>query len=213
VTAGDRPRGRHVSTESGDGRPVWLLPLIAVAALLVVVLVLALTGGDDEDATAPDAPAPPAPAEDGDPAEPGDDAAATGPQEPAAPSEADPDAGSLSAGDVAVFPLAEPNQDLTDYLDAPVRASRAPVQSVVGGSGFWLGPSPQERVWVRLVPAEGLEQPLEPGTLVQFEGARFVPHDEAFPASVGVAPEAGAEQLAAQRAHVEVPASAVRTAS
>lgn len=209
-------RGRHVRDEPGGGRPAWLLPVLVLAGLLLVgVLLLALTGGDDEDATDPQAGESSAPTEEGAPAAPGGDAGdeAAAQPEPEAPVGVDPDAGALSAGETPVFPLSDPGQDLTAYLEVPVQAPAAPVESVVGGQGFWLGPSPQERIFVRLMPAEGLEQPLQPGSVVQFDGARFVPHDQGFAAGVGVGPEAGAEQLTAQRAHVEVPAEAVRVVS
>lgn len=192
--------------------PALLRRLTVAGLLLLVVLFLVLRGGDDEDITEPqDGQGAVAEQDGGETSSPGasDDAEAA--PEPVPETPVDPDAGALSAGETPVFPLSEPGQDLTVYLDVPVRASAAPVESVVG-AGFWVGPSPQERVWVLPVPAEGVEQTLESGSVVAFDGARFVPHDEGFAADVGVG-EAGAEQLTAQRAHVEVPASAVRVVS
>jgi hypothetical protein len=206
--------------DTGRERPAWLIPLLAVVAALLVGLLLWLLLADDEDDD--ELAASPAPSVSETPSElpsatldPSDIATssptaglptATATASPAGTAPA-PDADAdvaLTAGTEEVFPLQSPDQDLSTFSGEVVGRS-VPVESVPADEGFWLGTGPDQRVWVEIVAIEG-ETPyqVEPGDVVSFSGAEFVPHDASYADRIGVTDDEGASQLTAQRAHVQV---------
>jgi hypothetical protein len=214
-----RPTGASPGPTAPPRRPWWLWVLLAlvVIALLVFGLVRCGAGsgdgsGDGSTASsgAPAAPsagvAPPA----GAPAAPSAGAStAPGAGASAAPSAGGTAAaaGTLTAGDTALLPVAGaagPNGELTALVGRPVTAQSVAVQSVPSDEGFWVGTSETDRVWVELTvpPGESPYQVLA-GQTVGFDGT-VAAHDAGFAGQVGVDAAEGADQLTRQAAHIAV---------
>lgn len=212
----------HAST-----RPGWLIPLLAVLAVLLVGLLLWLLlrdAGDDDELDVAASPsvsptvtplpsetptasdiATPSPTAQASPTDTATTATTATSPAPAAP--ADDEDIALTAGTEEVFPLPSPDQDLSTFTGEVVGRS-VPVESVPADQGFWLGTGPDQRIWVEIVAIEG-ETPftVRRGEQVSFTGAEFVPHDETYAQRLGVSADEGADQLTAQGAHVQVRAS------
>ncbi|MCE3555368.1 hypothetical protein LWC33_28465 [Pseudonocardia sp. RS11V-5] len=125
-------------------------------------------------------------------------------------------ASGLSAGGTTLLPLERasgPGGDLSGFAGDTVTAEGVAVQSVPAGDGFWLGPEPDQRVWVRLATQPG-ESPLAvaAGDRVSFTG-RMVAHSDAFAGQVLPGDPAASALLSRQRAHVEVARSDVEISS
>lgn len=104
---------------------------------------------------------------------------------------------------VALLPVPSGLQSL---IGEPVVASAVPVDDVVADEAFWVGgPGDDDRILVVVVADGESPQRLRTGATVSFQGT-LVGHDEAFPATVGVDPDEGADLVAAQGTHVLVPA-------
>lgn len=220
------PLGPHDDEPAGRARPAWLIPLLVLLAVLLLGLLLWLLvrdGGDDDELEAAADPSPTAEASELPSASPDiSDITTTSPtsqpsptatsaQPSAAPSAPAGDAEiALTAGDEDVFPLDSPDQDLSSFTGEVVGRS-VPVESVPADEGFWLGIGPDQRVWVEIVAIEG-ETPfaVRPGEKVSFTGAEFVPHDESYAQRLDISEEEGAQQLTAQKAHVQVRSADLR---
>jgi RNA polymerase sigma factor (sigma-70 family) len=87
-------------------------------------------------------------------------------------------------------------------------STAARVEQVVTHNGFWIGTDGNDRVWVELV------GPLRPLHLVTGERLRFKGTVRANPPSyaarVGLTAAGGAAQLTEQRAHIDLPTTAVQ---
>ena len=113
----------------------------------------------------------------------------------------------LTSGGTALLPL--PAGGLGAYSGAPAEARSVTVESVVSDEGFWVGDSPTERVFVRLVTG-GIESPvgIEAGRTVSFTGT--VTPNPADVGTLGVTAEEGAGLLSKQGQHIEVPLGQIR---
>ena len=205
-------------------RPAWLIPLLAILAVLLVGLLLWLLlrgGGDDDEldtAASPSASASVSELPSETPE--ASDISSTSPTPTAAPSAsatsaaasapAADEAIALTAGTEEVFPLQSPDQDLSGFQGEVVGRS-VPVESVPADEGFWLGTGPDQRIWVEIVAIEG-ETPftVRPGEKVSFTGAELVPHDETYAQRLEVGADEGGDQLTAQKAHVQVRSADLR---
>ena len=220
------PLGPHDDEPAGRSRPAWLIPLLALLAVLLVGLLLWLLLRDDGDDDALETAASPSPSvsaselpsESPEPSDiatssptskPSPTASAAAPPAPATPTAGDA-AIALTAGGEQVFPLSSPEQDLTGFSGEVVGRS-VPVESVPADEGFWLGTGPDQRVWVEIVAIEG-ETPftVRPGEKVSFTGAEFVPHDDSYAQRLDITAQEGADQLTAQKAHVQVRSADLR---
>lgn len=106
--------------------------------------------------------------------------------------------GEVLVGSTSILPL--PPEGLTPFRGRTARATLTVVQQVVGGSGFWVGPSEEDRLFVLL--EDGGELPgLAEGDLVSFE-AEVVANDDDL-SQYGIDEETGAELLDEQGSHLE----------
>jgi hypothetical protein len=142
TTNRDRTRnpGAYTAGDGGGGpskRRGWLLPLLGLLALLLlaVLLIALLTGGDDEESGA---------------AQPSPTAESAAPSGAGGGTDADAGAGtaagSLTAGNQSLLPV--PTGGLARYETETATGRQVTVQSVVEDEGFWVGTSPQDRVYV-----------------------------------------------------------------
>jgi hypothetical protein len=99
----------------------WLLPLL-VAAAVVIALIALIGGGDDGDTSA------------------------SRPGTASAPAGDAGDAGTLVAGNRALFPV--PAGGLAKFAGDDVAGRQLRVLSVAGGEGFFVGTSKQDRLYV-----------------------------------------------------------------
>ena len=118
-----------------------------------------------------------------------------------------PGASPLVSGDAALLPL--PAAGLAAYSGAPAEGRSVTVESVVSDEGFWVGASPAERVFVRLVTG-GVESPVqvEAGRTVSFTGT--VTPNPADVATLGVTADEGAALLTEEGQHIVVPLGQIR---
>ncbi|WP_299036748.1 hypothetical protein [uncultured Pseudokineococcus sp.] len=226
------PDGSHPVDPPKKGLPGWLIPLIAaLVALALLLLLLSQCGNDeDEEDTAAVAPAPtatepeptapqtvedletPSPTASA-PAAPTTPAAtpsATGaPGAPALP-QAGPDDVLVTASGVAVLPLVTGATDgsLTGVVGEPVTADGVVVQSVVTDKGFWVGPSADERAFVRFVVEGESEVDITEGQTLDFEGV-VVEAPVGFAEEIGLAEDEGLSLLESQGAYIQVEPSAL----
>jgi hypothetical protein len=129
----------------------------------------------------------------------------------------DDDGGSSSGGDAAAGTIVVDGKDLltqTDSLAAvsgeTVSANAVAVQSVVNDSGFWVGTSEADRVFVEVEDdGSGTDLGLQAGDEVSFEGT-IEKNDEAE--TYGLRAEQGAQQFREQGYHVRVQAGDVEKA-
>jgi hypothetical protein len=184
--------------------PWWLVALGVV--LVALVATLALRDGDG-DTTAPEQEvaedAEGTTADDGEAAEgqegaDGPDGEADGADDTAAMADVRP--GTISAGGATVYPL---QTDLTvaDYDGVDVTGRSVPVESVVTDTGFWVGESDEDRIFV-LVTGSAID--LEPGDTIDFEGV-VVEHGRNFAERIGVERNEGARRLTQLAGHIEIP--------
>jgi RNA polymerase sigma factor (sigma-70 family) len=90
------------------------------------------------------------------------------------------------------------------YVGLPAVADRVPVLSVDADEGFWIGWTPEARIWVQLeTPTESPVQ-VSVGQLVSFHTGRIVAHDTAYIDTLVTEAE-GAAELMEQGAHISVP--------
>jgi hypothetical protein len=83
------------------------------------------------------------------------------------------------------------------------------VQSVPANEGFWIGDTADERLWVEIVTTGESIVRVRPGQRVTLRGT-VVEHGPDFPAKAGVDASEGADALARDRYHLEVPETQVR---
>jgi hypothetical protein len=106
--------------------------------------------------------------------------------------------GEVLVGSTSILPL--PPEGLTPFRGRTALATLTVVQQVVEGSGFWVGPSEEDRLFVLL--EDGGELPgLAEGDLVSFE-AEVIANDDDL-SQYGIDEEAGAELLDEQGSHLE----------
>ena len=208
------PRGATSSEQSRRRTPWWLwllLGLLALAALLFGLTQCGPSAGTDPGASggaAPTGTADPGAAAPGSAADPSGSAGA-----PAAGGAGG--AGVLTAGGTSLLPLATvagPGGSLTSLVGQPAAGSGVTVVSVPADEGFWVGSSETDRVWVQLTGTGESGYVVQQGDQVEFTGT-VVAHDPGYAEQIGVDPAEGAEQLAAQGAHLEVPKSELREAT
>ncbi|MDA0180569.1 hypothetical protein OJ997_09720 [Solirubrobacter phytolaccae] len=180
------PLGDREPRRAGGGWLKWLLPLLALLLVLVLVLAMRL-GGDDDASTSGDRSTA--------------TAAATATSEASAGT-SDAGAATLTAGD---RPLrGDDAESLTAAVGQQAEGTGATVLSVVSGTGFWVGSSDADRVFVEYGSTVGTDesQPYKPkvGDVVALSGeVRPAPADPAQTLKLG-APDA--EQVKAQGAYI-----------
>lgn len=172
--------GEPAARRGGRGRLKWLLPLLAL--LLLAGLLIGFLGGDDDTNTGP-----------------GTSAAAT--PSPAADSTS-PAAGVLTAGGQTL--RAGAPETLTAAVGQQATGRSAKVLSVVGGTGFWVGDSDNDRTFIEYGSSVGSDesQPYKPkvGDVVDLQGeVRPAPED---PAQTLKLSAADAERLTGQGAYI-----------
>lgn len=112
--------------------------------------------------------------------------------------------GALVAGSQSLLPV--PAEGLATFVGQPVTGTAVRVESVVADEGFWVGPSPTDRVFVLLTPEARTtagESPFQvaAGQLVNLQGNLIGLSGD--PAALGVDPNEGADQLRQQGHLVE----------
>lgn len=212
--AGRRRKGAYaVGTDTASRRPGWLIPLLALLALLALGLILffALRGGDSDSSvpaaaatTAGNAPTATASAT----------ASVTSSPSGGTGGQTSGIDGQLLAGTQVVLPLVAGSTDLSRYAGQAATARTVTVQSVPADEGFWVGSSATDRAWVQLTGGDG-ESPVtvKTGDRISFAGGRIVTSPAGYAAKVGVDAGEGAAQLAAQKAHVEIAKTAIKLSS
>ena len=113
----------------------------------------------------------------------------------------------LTAGGTSLLPLNEAEAaggSLAEYVGQPAVGGGVPVWSVPADEGFWVGISDADRVWVQLIGSGESPYAVRAGDTVHFTGV-VVAHGVDFPSRVCVGTNHGADLLAAQGAHIEVP--------
>ncbi|MDQ3979761.1 MAG: sigma-70 family RNA polymerase sigma factor [Actinomycetota bacterium] len=101
------------------------------------------------------------------------------------------------------------DQAMDRYAGMTVEARAAPVQSVVDPTGFWVGNSRGERVWVDLHDQAGTAQEITPGRRISFQGT-LTPNT---PETLQRAERGGAgdrAQLERQGYHIDTSAATIR---
>ncbi|MFG1927752.1 hypothetical protein [Cryptosporangium sp. NPDC048952] len=122
--------------------------------------------------------------------------------------------GGLTLGTTALFSDGDSSTataDLTQYAGQPAVGTAVIVESVPADEGFWVGSSDTERVWVQLTGQGESPFKVKAGQTVSFIGT-VTGHGADFPAKVGVTAAEGADQLVAQKQHVQVERSALTIA-
>jgi hypothetical protein len=188
---GTHRSGARPARAATPRRPWWLWLLIAILIIAGLMVALLRCGTDAGPAGPPTMPGA---------------GAATTPTGPAPGAAQGPGAGTLTAGDTPLLPVAAvagPDGSLAGFVGRPVTATDVVVRSVAADEGFWVGGGGSDRVWVQLTGAGESAYSVAPGDRVSFTG-RVVGHDTGFAAQVGVDPAEGAEQLTGQAAHVAV---------
>lgn len=210
---GRRRKGAYaVGEDTARRRPGWLIPLLALLALLVIglVLFLLLRNRDSDSSTAVAAATPSVSA--APTATASATTSATGAATASGGAAGDGGAadGQLLAGDQVVLPLTTGSTDLSSYAGQAATARTVEVQSVPADEGFWVGSSATDRVWVQLTGAAG-ESPVtvKAGDRISFSGGKVVATPAGYATRVGVDAAEGAAQLAAQKAHVEIAKNAI----
>ena len=213
---GRRRKGAYaVGEDTAARRPAWLIPLLALLALIAIGLVLFFLLHDRNSDSTTAAATPTAAAT---------SAVATDSTAPTASVTASPTAsagaageagtaadGQLLAGSQVVLPLAAGSSDLSRYAGQNATARTVAVQSVPADEGFWVGSSATDRVWVQLTGAAG-ESPVtvKAGDRISFAGGKVVATPVGYADKVGVDTTEGSAQLTAQKAHVEIAKTAIK---
>ena len=231
------PEGRRrkgafaVGEDTAGRRPAWLIPLLALLALIVLGLLLFLllrNRDSDSDSSAraaaasatgvptstvpADSTAPTNTSTPADAATPAATASATASGGTSGGTAAD---GQVLAGGRVVVPLAVGagggSVDLSQYAGQTATARTVAVQSVPADEGFWAGASATDRVWVQLTGGTGESAvTVKAGDRISFGGGKVVATPAGYAAKVGVDATEGAAQLTAQRAHIEIAKTAVK---
>ena len=211
-----RRKGSYAVGEDTAGRrPAWLIPLLALLALILIGLLLffLLRDRDSGDSTA-GATSPATAAVTAAPTTATGSAAAT-PSATAASSgtagggdtSAD---GQVLAGSQVVVPLPTGSGDLSRYVGQAATARTVEVESVPADEGFWVGASATDRVWVQLTGAAGESAvTVKAGDRISFSGGKVVATPSGYAQKVGVEAAGGAAQLAAEKAHIEIAKNAI----
>jgi hypothetical protein len=187
--------------------PWWLVLLGLVLVALIAILLFRGDGDGDGGTTPPEQEV----AEDAEGTTADDGEAAQG-EEGADDAEGETDGaddtpvledvrpGTITAGGATVYPL---QTDLTvaDYDGVDVTGRAIPVESVVTDTGFWVGESDDDRIFV-LVTGSAID--LEPGDTIDFEGV-VVEHGRNFAERIGVERNEGARRLTELAGHIEIP--------
>jgi hypothetical protein len=171
--------------------PWWLLLLGLV--LIALVATLALRDDSGEATTSPDQET----AADVEDATGADDEAA-GADDTATIE--DTRLGTITAGGATLYPVQE-GLTIADFDGVDVTGRAMPVESVVTDTGFWVGTSDEDRIFV-LVTGSAID--LEPGNTIDFDGV-VVEHGRNFAERIGVERNEGARRLTDLAGHVEVP--------
>lgn len=217
-----RPDGSHPAGPPKKGRPGWLVPLIAALVVLALLLLLLSQCGDDEEEEVAGGAAPDVAATEVDEASPSPsmtmspEPTATTPATPATPTspstpegpalpQAGPDDVLVTAGGVAVLPLVLAGSDaaLPAVVGEPVTADGVVVQAVVTDKGFWVGPSADQRVFVRFVIDGESEVDITDGQTVDFDGV-VVEAPNGLVQEMGLTEAEGAPLLEEQGAYIQV---------
>jgi hypothetical protein len=189
-------RVRQAADPGSHPRRAWWLWLVVVALLVVAIGFAFSRCGTGSDTAAPPAPAVPS--------------AAPPTTAQAAPSTGGP--GRLTAGEALLIPVgraANGDARLAGQTGQDVTAESVPVESVPLDEGFWIGSSVTDRVYVQLEGATESGYTVGPGDRVSFTG-RLVANPPGFVGATGLAPQAGADQLERQGAHVVVDQAALQ---
>lgn len=170
------PRTTGATAAEGEKKTnllwLWILLAVIIVGLLLWWLISALTGDDDADATGTVTTT----VEETE-TETETTATATATETPSAtasPGDATPTAGvgMLVVGAVEAF---APGTDLTQAIGEPAVANAVQIQAVVADEAFYVGPSDEQAVLVRLEPFAGPGEPESPtvyeeGDTVSFSG-------------------------------------------
>ncbi|WP_432497621.1 hypothetical protein [Kineococcus auxinigenes] len=180
--SGPYDTGAHAAEEKKSRWWLWLL-LALIAVALIVWAVLAFTGDDEDDLdveeTTSGVTAPASPGEDEAGATPTEspDATATASADPSASATADAAgtaaavaAGALVVDGVDVFAS---GTDLAGLTGQPVEANAVEVVEVVADEAFYVGPSADHTVLVRLPQFAGANAPESPFTVEQGSTVTF----------------------------------------
>jgi hypothetical protein len=183
---GDDERHRH-----GLGWLPWVLAALIGLVLLGILLAALNAGGDDTASTGSGTTSSQSGTDAGTDAGAGQGGAAAA------------GAGTLVAGGQDL--LADGGAGLAQYVGQPAEGAAVRVESVVADEGFWVGSSPQQRVFVFL--SESARQSagesgfqVEAGQTVQLSGE--VSPLEGQPSELGVEDAEGADQLRTQAAYI-----------
>lgn len=103
------------------------------------------------------------------------------------------------------------NRPMAPFAGMTVEARGAPVQSVIGPSGFWVGNTPEERVWVDVHDQTGSPPRVTPGMRVSFQGTLTPNTPETLERAGGGGP-ADRAQLERQGYHIDLLAETIRPA-
>jgi hypothetical protein len=112
--------------------------------------------------------------------------------------------GTISSSDgVDLLDLSADSEGLAGYEETDVEGASAPVESVVGDETFWVGESPERRLFVFLNPLGESGPDIDAGDDVTFDGTmKALPVD--FEQRFDVSSEEGADQLEQQGRYIEV---------
>lgn len=130
---------------------------------------------------------------------------ADGPVSTASPSPINP--GPVSVDGQPLLPVPPPDL-LAGLAGRPVAVGSAAVESVPADEGFWIGETPEQRLWVQLLGATESPFTVRPGMRVSFQGV-LVANAPGFAQNAALDPPEGAAQLEQQGHHIEVDASAI----
>jgi RNA polymerase sigma factor (sigma-70 family) len=89
-----------------------------------------------------------------------------------------------------------------------VIAADVPVQSVVSHPGFWVGTSPRDRLYVRIVDPQNVRRRVQRDVRLRFTG-KLVANAPNFALTQAITLEEGASLLRAQGVHIEITSAAL----
>ena len=205
-------------------RPAWLFWLLGLLALIVLAIILFAIFHHSGNSKSTAAPAS-SPTDTSTAISPTPAATTTASTRPSAGATASPGTGGgsgsggsgsagtaqrgqLLAGTASV--LTRPSvQTLARYTGRSATANHVRVLSVPANEGFWIGSTTKNRVWVQLTGAGESGYTVHAGDLVSFTNGTVASNGPSYPSKVGVTEAEGADQLAAEGQHINVPQSSL----
>ena len=108
--------------------------------------------------------------------------------------------GSVTVGTTSILP--PPPEGLTPFRGRTAQVTAIPVQQIVAGAGFWIGPSESTRLFVLTSAETDASAALANGVLVSFEADVVANADDVT--DYGLDPGTGEDLLGEQGSHLEV---------